>query len=91
MKYLIIYAHPNPASFNHAIMETISEEFKKSNKKFEVRDLYGLHFNPVLSADDLSAIQNGVVPHDIKTEQDHILSAPCPEKMALPAREPRGL
>jgi NAD(P)H dehydrogenase (quinone) len=75
MKYLIIYAHPNPASFNHAIMATISEELKKSNKNFEVRDLYGLHFNPVLSADDLTAIQNGAVPPDIETEQDHILSA----------------
>jgi NAD(P)H dehydrogenase (quinone) len=50
MKYLIIYAHPNPASFNHAIMDTISEELKKNNKDFEVRDLYKIGFNPVLSA-----------------------------------------
>lgn len=75
MKYLIVYAHPNPASFNNAILVTISEELKKSNKNFEVRDLYGLHFNPVLSADDLAAFQNGEVPQDIKTEQDYILSA----------------
>ncbi|MFI5295152.1 MAG: NAD(P)H-dependent oxidoreductase [Thermodesulfovibrionales bacterium] len=46
MKYLIVYAHPNPASFNNAILATISEELKKSNKNFEVRDLYKLHFNP---------------------------------------------
>ena len=72
MKYLIIYAHPNPASFNHAIMETISEELRKSYKDFEVRDLYKLHFNPILSAEDLVAIQNGAVPNDIKTEQDYI-------------------
>jgi NAD(P)H dehydrogenase (quinone) len=75
MKYLIIYSHPNTASFNHAIMETISEELIKSNKDFEVRDLYKIHFNPVLSAEDLAAIQNGAVPHDIKTEQDYIRSA----------------
>ena len=75
MKYLIIYAHPNSASFNHAIMETISEELKKSNKDFEVRDLYQIGFNPVLSAEDLAAIQNGAVPHEIKTEQDYIHSA----------------
>ena len=72
MKYLIIYAHPNPASFNHAIMQTISEELKKSNKDFEVRDLYKIGFNPVLSAEDLAAIQNGAVSHEIKTEQDYI-------------------
>ena len=75
MKCLIIYAHPNIASFNHAIMETISEELKKSNKDFEVRDLYKIGFNPVLSAEDLAAIQNGKVPNDIKTEQEHIRSS----------------
>jgi len=75
MKYLIIYAHPHAGSFNHAILETISEEFKKGNKNFEVRDLYKIHFNPILSADDFAAFQNGAVPDDIKTEQDHIRSA----------------
>jgi len=72
MKYLIIYAHPNPASFNHAIKETISEELIKNNKDFEIRDLYKIGFNPVLSAGDLAAIQNGAVSHEIKTEQDYI-------------------
>ncbi|MGD0884569.1 MAG: NAD(P)H-dependent oxidoreductase [Thermodesulfovibrionales bacterium] len=75
MKYLIIYAHPDTASFNHAIMETISDELKKSNKDFEVRDLYKIAFNPILSSEDLAAIQNGAVPQDIKIEQDHIRSA----------------
>ena len=75
MKYLIIYAHPNPGSFNHAILETISEELKNNNKDFTLRDLYNIHFNPILKAEDLVAIQNGVVPHDIKTEQDYIRSA----------------
>lgn len=75
MKYLIIYAHPNPASFNHAIKETISEELIKNNKDFEIRDLYKIGFNPALSFNDLSAIQNGVVPPDIKTEQDYVSSA----------------
>jgi NAD(P)H dehydrogenase (quinone) len=75
MKYLIVYAHPKPESFNHAILETISEELRKSNKDFQVIDLYKIGFNAVLSAEDLAAIQNGEVPHDIKTEQDYISSA----------------
>jgi len=75
MKYLIVYAHPNPESFNHAILETISEELKKSNKNFVVRDLYKIHFNPVLSEEDFATFQNGAVPDDIKTEQNHIRSA----------------
>jgi NAD(P)H dehydrogenase (quinone) len=75
MKYLIIYAHPNPESFNHAILETISEELKKKKKEFKVRDLYKIGFNPVLSTKDLSAIENGAVPQDIKKEQNYISKA----------------
>ncbi len=75
MKYLIIYTHPNPASFNHAILETISGELKKKKKEFKVRDLYKIGFNPALSTKDLLAIQNGAVPTDIKKEQDYISKA----------------
>lgn len=75
MQYLIIYAHPNPASFNHAILETISEELNKKNKNYKVRDLYKIGFNPVLSARELSAIQKGDVPKDIKKEQNYISKA----------------
>jgi len=72
MKYLIVYAHPNPKSFNHAILETISGELIKKKKEFKVRDLYKIGFNPVLSTKDLSSIQNGAVPADIKKEQKFI-------------------
>lgn len=75
MQYLIVYAHPNPASFNHAILETISEELNKKNKNYKVRDLYKIGFNPVLSARELSAIQKGDVPKDIKKEQNYISKA----------------
>ncbi len=75
MQYLIIYTHPNPASFNHAILETISGELKKKKKEFKVRDLYKIGFNPALSTKDLLAIQNGAVPTDIKKEQDYISKA----------------
>ena len=75
MKYLIIYAHPNPKSFNHAILETISGELKKKNKEFKVRDLYKIDFNPALSLRDLTAIGSGAVPEDIKKEQNYINKA----------------
>lgn len=75
MKYLIVYAHPNPKSFNHAILETISGELKKKKKEFTVRDLYKIGFDPALSAKDLSAIQDGAVPKDIKREQNYITKA----------------
>jgi NAD(P)H dehydrogenase (quinone) len=75
MKYLIIYTHPSPKSFNHAILETISEELKKKKKEFKVRDLYKMGFNPILSTKELSASQNGAVPQDIKKEQNYINKA----------------
>ena len=55
MNHLLIYAHPNPNSFNHAIVQTIAEEFRKAGKDILLRDLYALHFNPVLAADDFTA------------------------------------
>ncbi|PDY45356.1 hypothetical protein CN613_13360 [Bacillus pseudomycoides] len=29
MKHLIVYAHPNPQSFNHAILETVKSELEE--------------------------------------------------------------
>jgi NAD(P)H dehydrogenase (quinone) len=75
MKYLLIYVHPNPKSFNHAILETISAELRKKKKEFKVRDLYKIGFNPTLSMKDLTAIENGDVPKDIKREQNYITKA----------------
>ncbi len=48
MNTLIIYAHPNPTSFNHAIFEQVKKGLKDGNHPFEVIDLYEDHFNPVL-------------------------------------------
>jgi NAD(P)H dehydrogenase (quinone) len=48
---------------------------KKKNKDFKVRDLYKIRFNPVLSAKDLTAIQDGAIPQDIKKEQNYISKA----------------
>ncbi len=75
MKYLIIYAHPNPKSFNHAILEAISGELRKKGKEFEVRDLYGIGFNPVLKSEDLASIRKGTAMQDVQAEQDYIRAA----------------
>jgi NAD(P)H dehydrogenase (quinone) len=72
VNHLLMYAHPNANSFNHAIVQTIAEEFRKAGKDILLRDLYALHFNPVLAADDFAAIQHGTVLADVKAEQDLI-------------------
>lgn len=72
MKHLIIYAHPNPASFNHAIQETLVRVLKGKGHEVRVRDLYAMRFDPVLKADDFQAFLAGKVPGDIAIEQDHV-------------------
>lgn len=75
MRYLIVYAHPNPASFNHAILETIEGELRKAGKEVVVRDLYGNGFSPVLGTTDFLAMQQGTVSDDVKAEQAALSAA----------------
>ena len=75
MKYLILYAHPNAGSFNHAILETVREELAKAGKEVSVRDLYAQNFNPVLSANDLAGLMQGQLQPEVKAEQEFISSA----------------
>ena len=72
MKHLIIYAHPNLASFNHAIKETLVGVLKEKGQEVRVRDLYAMKFDPVLKASDFEALLAGKMPTDIAIEQDHI-------------------
>lgn len=72
MKTLVVYAHPNPVSFNHAILEQTLKTLAEKGHEVRVRDLYALGFEPVLSGDDLSALHGGQIPVDIKAEQDQI-------------------
>ena len=75
MKYLILYAHPNPKSFNHAIRETVQAELQKAGKEVSLRDLYALNFNPVLSANDLAGMMQGKLQPEVKAEQEFVSSA----------------
>ncbi len=72
MNHLIIYSHPNPASFNHAIYETVLNVLKQKGQSVRIRDLYALHFDPVLRATDFEAAQQGKVSRDVEIEQDHV-------------------
>ncbi len=72
MKTTILYAHPNPKSFNHAIKEIVEEKLKEKNIEFITRDLYSMNFQPVLKAEDFIAIKNGDYLPDVKQEQEII-------------------
>lgn len=72
---LILYAHPNPKSFNHALLEATLAALKSSGAEARVKDLYAMNFKPVLDAADLTRIKAGDIPEDIKEEQNDILWA----------------
>ncbi|MDP5273597.1 NAD(P)H-dependent oxidoreductase [Chengkuizengella axinellae] len=75
MKHLVIYAHPNPQSFNNAIKEAVVNSLKNKGHEVEVRDLYALGFQPVLNGSDFETFQSGQMPSDIQAEQEHIKNA----------------
>lgn len=75
MKHLIVYAHPNPTSLNHSILDTAVNTLKKHGHEVVVRDLYALDFQPVLKPEDTVAMKAGQTPNDIKTEQTFISEA----------------
>ena len=72
MNCLIIYSHPNPKSFNHAIKETLKKTFESQKHAVCVRDLYAMKFNPVLSSKDFELMSKNKVAGDVKKEQGHV-------------------
>ena len=72
MNVLVVYSHPNPKSFNHAIKETLVKRLEEKGAAVCVRDLYDLNFDPVLKAQDLALFKEGKASADIKVEPDHV-------------------
>lgn len=72
MNYLLIYAHPKEQSLNGQLKQGIEEHLSKTQHEVIVRDLYQLHFNPVLSSEDIAGQRKGKVVEDVRTEQEFI-------------------
>ena len=72
MKHLIVLAHPNQKSFGKAIADRILATAKAKGDEVVIRDLYEMKFNPILNSEDFVSFKAGIIPADIKREQDHI-------------------
>ncbi|UOB17949.1 NAD(P)H-dependent oxidoreductase [Abyssalbus ytuae] len=72
MKHLIIYAHPNPESLNGYFKEVVKNHLLSIGHEVEIRDLYQLGFNPVLSLQDIVGQTKGQVDDEVKQEQGFI-------------------
>jgi NAD(P)H dehydrogenase (quinone) len=75
MKVLVVYAHPYPESFNHAVLEKFTQGLLAGGHETDILDLYAAGFNPVLSAADLAALQQGKIPDDIADQQERVSRA----------------
>jgi len=64
MKILVILAHPDTGSFNHAIANAVWEELRAIGHEATLRDLYDEHFDPIMPANEIS--RDASLPGDIK-------------------------
>jgi NAD(P)H dehydrogenase (quinone) len=65
MKILIIYAHHNPHSFCHAILERFTAGLDDARLTYEVVDLHAIRFDPILSNRDGPNWIDDSVPDDV--------------------------
>ena len=75
MYHLIVIAHPRRRSFNMQLARAYADELSRRGHEIEVRDLYALQFDPVLSNRDIAAALHGRAPRDVRREQAAIRAA----------------
>ncbi|MDG0996624.1 MAG: NAD(P)H-dependent oxidoreductase [Gammaproteobacteria bacterium] len=75
MKSLIVFAHPNPNSFNYALVAAVEKKLRARGDEVRKRDLYSADFNPVLDSQQLAEVQQGRVPSDVAEEQHEVVWA----------------
>jgi putative NADPH-quinone reductase len=73
MKILLILAHPNPDSFNHAISETAMRVLREKGHHISFHDLYQEGFDPLLPFDEID--MNASVPDEIKRHCNELVEA----------------
>jgi len=72
MNILIIYAHPNPSSFNGAILETLDTALREQGHATRIHDLYQMQFRAVLDSEDLLRNWRGDLPDEILREHEAV-------------------
>ncbi|HET7578366.1 MAG TPA: NAD(P)H-dependent oxidoreductase [Bacillales bacterium] len=72
MNHCLIFSHPKTDSFNGAILHTYKKALEERGHEVEVRDLYRLDFQPVLSWKEYEAQLERNYATDVEKEQDFI-------------------
>ncbi|MEL7215496.1 MAG: NAD(P)H-dependent oxidoreductase [Pseudomonadota bacterium] len=70
MRALVVYCHPNPASFTAAVRDVVVEKLRGVGAEIRVRDLYGEGFAPVLTkAEHVGYLE---CPANVEPVADHV-------------------
>jgi NAD(P)H dehydrogenase (quinone) len=75
MKVLVVFGHPNPKSFNGAVLESFTRGLKDGGHTFELSNLYELNFNPSFQAADFVQFQGKPMPEEVQAEQKKLSNA----------------
>jgi NAD(P)H dehydrogenase (quinone) len=65
MRVLTVYAHPNPKSLCHAILQRFTRGLEDAGHVSEVVDLYAIRFDPVFRMRDFASYVHESMPADI--------------------------
>lgn len=74
MLTLVIYAHPYSKSFNHAIVESVTDSLKKSDSEYRLIDLYSDGFNPAYSTNELALFSKGQTTDELVDRYQQLLT-----------------
>ncbi|UCD69670.1 MAG: NAD(P)H-dependent oxidoreductase [Betaproteobacteria bacterium] len=75
MRVLTVYAHPNPGSFNHAILEQFTKGLTEAGHAPDIVDLYGIDFDPCVRLPDLAQFGGGQMPAGVVEQQQKVAGA----------------
>lgn len=94
MRVLTVYAHHDPGSFCHAVLDEFTRGLRDAGHSPDVLDLHALKFDPVFTAADMAAWMHPDIPPDI-LEQMHprqrvLDSAASPVQRFIADRATRG-
>ncbi len=70
MKVLTVYAHHDPRSFCHGVLERFTDGLRDAGHTTEVIDLYAINFDPVFRERDVASYTAADTPEDILALQD---------------------
>ena len=73
MQVLVIIAHPDPESFNHALARTICKVLRADGHGVVFHDLVAERFDPLLRKEEIS--ETGIVPPDIQQHCEELRNA----------------